>query len=332
MEIKELDRLLRMNTERENDYLRNPGSVSPSYENMEKSFINGKEVYLFQLSTLLDENILIRKDSRYTFVPFYRHTNINLNYIYSGECTYIVDDTYVTLQQGDVCIFDKDVIRAKMRLKENDIVFNISMSNSYFSKSLSNQIADQSILASFIINSLSQNQLHDNYLIFRTNSSPKIISLFHQLLLEYYNKDLYSKEIIQSYIDIIFMELLRLYQNNHNNHLIQISDKSNDKIIGILSYIETHYKDCTIDELSKRFGYHPKYLSTMIKRKTGKNFKEIQLQLKMNHACTYLRNTSLTIQEITEKIGFSNQSFFYKRFVELFHITPQEYRIKNIEV
>lgn len=326
MDMIELDKRLREHTEREQFYLDHPGSVSPRYQHIKKSFIEGKEVYSFELSKLNDEEILIRKDSRFTFVPFYRHTNINLNYIYSGQCTYIIDDQYVTLQQGDVCIFDKDVIRAKMKLSEEDIVFNISMSNSYFSKSLSNRIAEQSVMASFIIHSLSQNEHHDNYLIFRTNGSPSIISLFQRLLLEYYNNDIYSKEIIQSYIDIIFMELLRLYQGNHANHMIQVTNGSNDKILHILSYIEAHYQDCTIDDLAQIFGYHPKYLSTMIKQKTGKNFKEIQLQQRMNHACSYLRNTSLSIQEIAEKIGFSNQSFFYKRFVEIYHVKPQEYR------
>lgn len=325
MELNELDLFLRKNTVREKYYLENPGSVSPRYAEMKKDFIDGKEVFYFESPELMNRDISIRKDSRYTFVPFYRFSSVNMNYIYSGECTYLVNDTYLTLHEGDVCIFDKDVIRAKMKLKENDIVFNISMTNDYFNETIRSHISEHSILASFIINSLTQSS-HDNFLIFRTDKSEKIISLFNQLLLEYYNERLYHKKIIQSYLDIIFMELLRLYQSDNKNHMIQVSNSSRNKILSILKYIELNYKDCTIGDLSEAFGYHPKYLSMMIKSNTGMNFKEIQLQKRLSMACSYLSNTTYTIQEITEKIGMTNQSYFYKKFVECYHMTPYEYR------
>ena len=46
MNINELDELLRKNTEREQFYLDNQGSISPSYSSMDKKIINGKRSIL----------------------------------------------------------------------------------------------------------------------------------------------------------------------------------------------------------------------------------------------------------------------------------------------
>lgn len=327
MTKEELDVFLHENTEREQFYLEHPGSLSPTYRTMEYDMINNKKVYLFKLQDLPAENILIRKDSRYTGVPYHRHTNINMNYIYAGSCTYDLNNNKVTLQAGDVCIFDRDVIRAKDVLSENDIVFNISMSNTYFSGSLRNHLVEQSIVTSFLINALSQNTSHDQYLIFRTMRSPNIIQLFTALLLEYYSQTIYFKEIIQSYIDIIVMELLRLHTTTvQAEPAIQFCRPSDTRLLDILQYIEIHYRDCTIQKLAENFHYHPKYLSAFIHRKTGKTFKELQLQQRMNMTCQMLKSTSVSIQEIIDTVGFSNQSFFYNKFSELYGMTPFEYR------
>lgn len=329
MDVTELDNLLRKNTAREEYYLKNPGSISPLYQTLDSKIIDGKEVFCFKLSKLTEKEILIRKDSRYTFVPFYIHSNINMNYIYSGECTYLINDKYITLHEGDVCIFDKDVVRAKMKTNENDIVINISMSNDFFSNSLINRIGEQSVMASFIINSLSNTKNHNHYLIFQTEKSQKIIDLFTIFLIEYYDNKIYGKEIIQSYLVIIFMELLRIYHTRSGNRLIQISDDSSKNLMDILHYIEKNYSNCTINDLAKKFGYHPKYVSYLIKNKTGKSFNEIKLIQRLNIACSYLKNTTLSIESIAEKVGITNQSFFYRKFKDKYDMSPSTYRNKK---
>ena len=47
---------------------------------------------------------------------------------------------------------------------------------------------------------------------------------------------------------------------------------------------------------------------------------------KMCQACFYLTNTEMPVYEITEKIGYDNLGFFYKKFEKLYHMTPQTYR------
>lgn len=119
-------------THSEHHYLEDPNYHSPIYEQLDKILLHDQEVYQFQLPNLKQNLIEIRRDLRFTDVPLHVHTNLNLNYVYSGSCHYQVNGTEVLLKEGDLCIVDRHVLRSKGRLSEKDIVFNISLSNDFF--------------------------------------------------------------------------------------------------------------------------------------------------------------------------------------------------------
>lgn len=244
----------------------------------------------------------------------------------------MINSRSVTLHQGDVVIFDKDVVRRKQYAGEEDIVINISMSNEFFNNSFLRRIGEQSIISNFMLHVLSDHSdTHNHYLVFRTNHETLISTLFCQLFTEYYGSRIYGKEMIQGYLHLIFVELLRLYQEDKDNQLVQISSGQMSCTLEILHYIEEHYKDCTLAQLSAAFGYHPKYISALLKKQTGKTFKETQLDQRLKAAAALLIDTDDSIQSICHKVGASNQNFFYKSFEAAYRMSPGDYRKKNTE-
>ncbi len=67
-------------------------------------------------------------------------------------------------------------------------------------------------------------------------------------------------------------------------------------------------------------------LSRQIKRITGKTFKEL-LQLRRFEQAEYLlRSTALPASDIAMAVGYENTSYFYRRFRELYGMSPKEFR------
>jgi len=327
MNIHELDILLRTKTRRELYYLEHPGITSPSYQDMQRKVVNGREVLYFKLPALKEAEILIRKDSRFTDVPYFVHSNLNMNYIYSGKCDFQIDDRSITLHQGDVAVFDQDVVRRKLYSNEQDIIVNISMSNEFFSDSFLRRIGNQSLISNFMLHVLSEHSgSHDHYMVFRSSKNPLISSLFQQLLLEYYSERVYGKDMIRGYLHLIFTELLRLYNEYPKEQMIRISADSGETVIHMLQYIEEHYQDCSLNQLAQEFCYHPKYATSLLKKLTGSSFKEIQIQERLKKAAELLLETEESIQSICEQVGISNQSFFYRCFKNIYRMSPKEYR------
>lgn len=93
----------------------------------------------------------------------------------------------------------------------------------------------------------------------------------------------------------------------------------------ILEYMVDHSDQVSLQSVAQHFGYHPNYVSSMIRRKTGRTFSEILLEKRMERAVLLMKHTTLSIEEISVLLGYSNHSNFYKAFKEYYGVTPREY-------
>ena len=80
MDRAELDAFLRQITPREQFYLDNPGAPSPRFKTMEHRTVRGRDVLYFHLQELPNDEIHLRKDSRFTDVP-YTPTSISITFM-----------------------------------------------------------------------------------------------------------------------------------------------------------------------------------------------------------------------------------------------------------
>ncbi|MGM9687848.1 MAG: helix-turn-helix domain-containing protein [Alloprevotella sp.] len=68
------------------------------------------------------------------------------------------------------------------------------------------------------------------------------------------------------------------------------------------------------------------YLSTVVRRVSGKSPARLIEELVAKEACAQLKSTSRTIQQISIDLGFPSQSFFGKYFRRAMGCSPLAYR------
>lgn len=104
-----------------------------------------------------------------------------------------------------------------------------------------------------------------------------------------------------------------------------------DFIAKVTDFIDSHIDDNDLS--AEQIAMHLKISSRNLYRK----FKEIGevspndfiKNHRINYAARLLLTTSLTVQEIIYRCGFTNRSHFYKEFSKRFNTTPKEYRMAN---
>ena len=137
-----------------------------------------------------------------------------------------------------------------------------------------------------------------------------------------------SDDIIDNYIMILITYLARL---DHTFTNISANVYKNTKLLNdILDYIKDHYKEGNLNSMCQHFGYDSSYTSKLIKKYSGKTFKQLVMDERMQVASILLKNNDMPIYDIAREVGFNNLTSFYKKFEEYNHCTPQEYR-KNVE-
>ncbi|MBQ7725428.1 MAG: helix-turn-helix transcriptional regulator [Lachnospiraceae bacterium] len=71
---------------------------------------------------------------------------------------------------------------------------------------------------------------------------------------------------------------------------------------------------------------NPSYFSALFKKETGTNFSAYLLNVKMENARLLLRNSNLSLSDISAELGFESQSYFSKMFKKETGLTPRDYR------
>ena len=79
-------------------------------------------------------------------------------------------------------------------------------------------------------------------------------------------------------------------------------------------------------ELGAIFGYHPFYISKVLKDRKGTTLRQYIISYRLKVAKRMLALTDKSAAEIAEETGFTDASYFAKSFKSAFGITPKEYR------
>jgi AraC-like DNA-binding protein len=100
----------------------------------------------------------------------------------------------------------------------------------------------------------------------------------------------------------------------------------------ILEYIHAEYgkDDLCLYKVASRFDLAETYLSHFFKEQIGETFSNYLEKTRMEHAIRLLRENRLSINEIVERVGYSNTNTFYKAFKRIYGASPREYQKKIV--
>ena len=79
-------------------------------------------------------------------------------------------------------------------------------------------------------------------------------------------------------------------------------------------------------ELGAIFGYHPFYISRVLKERKGITLRQYIISYRLKAAKRMLELTDKSAAEIADETGFTDASYFAKSFKSAFGLTPKEYR------
>ena len=114
--------------------------------------------------------------------------------------------------------------------------------------------------------------------------------------------------------------------------LVEHTDESalpSSMVENLDDYIRDNIRDeISNTELGAIFGYHPFYISKILKDKRGITLHQYVIAFRMKYAREMLECTDKSIAEIAEETGFSDASYFTKSFKAAYGSTPKDYRSK----
>lgn len=91
----------------------------------------------------------------------------------------------------------------------------------------------------------------------------------------------------------------------------------------IIKYVnENYHNDISLKKLSELFHMNPSYISCLIKTETGVTYSQYLTELRIGKAKQLLQTTNLSLNEISQSVGFNDYFYFIKRFKKIVGVTP----------
>ncbi len=268
------------------------------------------------------QNIVVIKHPRYLPVFSHEHAFFEIIYVLSGQCVQHFVEKDVSLVKGDLCLLAPNVPHG-IEVTSDSIVMNILIRRSTFMDIFINTIRDKSQISQFFIDNIYA-QKKPRYLLFHTKSDELIRNYILDIYTEQLHLDEYSDRIACSILTIFFTQLIRRHKRDSEKPTV--FNKNDDHANKIINYIVTHYDDISVEELANHFHYSRQYCSKLIKEFTGYTFSELLTNIRLQQGINLLLYTSMSIADISFKVGYQNPETFIRMFKKHEGITPSQYR------
>jgi AraC-like DNA-binding protein len=130
-------------------------------------------------------------------------------------------------------------------------------------------------------------------------------------------------------LKLFFAQFIDEYNNEFSKGNVQKEEglETSEYIRSAISYIAQNYsQNIKINELADYVGVNRSYLASSFKKATGYSPKEYLLSLRMERAKSLLETSDMTINGISNAIGYSDQLAFSRMFKKYTGISPTVYR------
>lgn len=164
----------------------------------------------------------------------------------------------------------------------------------------------------------------------------KFLKIYNTIYEEFHSGHQDKYELIATYLKTLLIHIRRSYEKliKTDENLLEETLKRDNFLVGQFfnelnentNLIEENINNNSVSFYANKLNVHPNYLSSTIKRKTGKSAQEHILDHIVKLAKTLLIQTDYKIKEIAYRLSFNEPSHFVNFFKKHTRTTPSEYR------
>ncbi len=256
---------------------------------------------------------ILSRDKNYKS-GLHSHNYCELIYVYKGKIEINDEENSFVFSSGEAAVIPKKILHTVSSIED-----------------------PYRIIAAFSIRRLAR-KAEDTYTQFEKiingDSIEKISNEFFknafERMIKYFSGNFdYSDELIKSCLAelvIILKNVLSKYGKPDIPSLSQTDGYRSYVLDSLLSRYCVSADDISLDIISETLHLGKRQVEKIFLKTYGQTFRQKTAELKMVHAKDLICNTSLTVTDISAKVGYGSVNGFIKAFEKMYGITPEKYR------
>ena len=244
----------------------------------------------------------------------HKHDFFELAYVVDGKGVHIIDGRRYDIAKGDYMLLDTTAAHC---YEGNIVILNLIFNPAFLDKNYRHIKEARELYSALTFNT--------GYSIV---AAEPIYHIFHdngdiQDRIDYIRREIEEKSL--GYADCVRSALLEIIMKTVRSICRENMSMDGDgKIAYVEKYIYDHYdEDVSLSELCEEMGYSLPYVSKQFKTVTGCTFSEYLQKTRVHYACSFfVNNPHFTIDEVAEKVGYSDIKHFSAVFKKYVGTTP----------
>lgn len=250
---------------------------------------------------------------------FHRHGFFFVNYAYrqSYEAESEKSGKRIEIREGE-CYIGQPFSGYALHCNKprEQVIIGVLIQKQTFYKTFLPLIAGDSDLFRFFVDSR-KNEFADEFIHIDLSAVHAVRSILEMMVIEYARANS-SQNILKPLAVSLLMYIARSYrEKNGTAEPENLSD-------AILRFMQSKMDAVSLSQIAEHFGYHPNYISTLLHKEKGKTFSRLLLELRMERAAMLIAETTLSLEDISALLGWSEPSNFYKAYRAFYGKSPRQ--------
>jgi len=270
------------------------------------------DIMLYQNLHLGDPPYLLNSTNAIVF-PTHTHVEIELFYCIKGDYKIVVDRKRYSVMAGELVIIGSmiphEVVGSEDR-SSRCVVLEIgpAMLGEYFSP---------------IENQAFPNPVFD----LRQEKYRNLYELFNEAARLYKESTAFSSLLVKGNIYKISAYILKEFVSENNGSTVPKRLNSIKAVEKSLEFIYNNYsRRLTVEEVAASCGYSKSNFCKIFKNITNDTYHNFLNKYRIKMACTLLKSSDYSVEEIATRVGFADSKSFCRIFKLSIGITPGQYR------
>ena len=273
------------------------------------------------------ENIVIQVYQKEDYFPFCQYTSIRffeILFFEAGHGQILINQHRVPYQGGALFIFIPND-EYTIEVKEATSVRTIKFLNKFFMEDPGPHFQEQRKAWIKKIETIFYGSSREQSILFSSDRERiSVRALFEVLYNEFEDQSVNSDQVLRNSLEALLHVVSRNIQDNRTG----LGHSKAQEMVNYIHFYIHEPDKLRRSVLAEEFNLAEKYVSQYFKKHTGLSLKKYILNHKVRLAEHRLRFTDLSLAEIAQELGFTDNSHLDKTFLAYTGLTANAYRMQ----
>lgn len=286
----------------------------------------GVHIWPFDPACLVDVRFYIY-DKRH-HIRMNRHDYFEIFYLQEGELVCRIQDRVFPMRSGDLVVISSTQYHTMHLPMNRSAPGRVKAAALYFLPEAIRVTDSTGEDVEYLMPFLLQDATFPHVIAARTAVSGEVFDMIKRIHAELPATTIRARLAVKTYLKMTLMLLVNHYAGRRGTvETFKRKQRAIEQLRPLFDYLEAHYqKTISVETAAGLIGLSESHFMRFFKQVTGQSFTAYLNHFRIAKAQALLATSNKSVSEVSQEVGFCDQSYFGLTFRKLAQMTPLQYK------